>query len=536
MKKIVLLFSIFLLAVFSTITAQEVYENHHSEVYNYLARIAQKGIIRFDDQIRPLSRTYILNSLDSVSAKSSSLNSIEKNELAFYLQEYNALRSNQATENGHPIFLKKDAVGRWRMIYAKSNSASLFFDPVITGGQVSGSNKNYTYRSTGIHLWGTIGKHIGFQMEYNDILEKGAGFDSLKLNGSETGIIRKSVSNVKDLNYNEIRGSINYGFKNGSIAVGQDHLLYGYGENGRIILSDKAPNYPFIRLDYQVFSWMHFNYSHTWLNSNIIDSNLSYNTGNPVVFKREAYIPKYMATHSLQINVKKGLDLSIGESIVYSDKLNIGYLFPIMPFKIYDNQINNNTLETGSNSQLFLTISSRNQIKNTHLYSNLFIDEIRLSTLFNPKKSRNQLGYSFGANITDFPIHYLSLIAEYTRINPFVYNNVIPTQTYTNHNYYLGDWMGNNGDRLILALKYTPIPKLKLMARYQTIRKGSAGTIVDQYILEPQPPFLFGTITTKNELNFSAKYEVMNGLLLNGYYSKWNDIGTTFSLGLSYGL
>ncbi len=535
MKRIVL-FSILLFAAFSTLTAQDVYENHQSEIYNYLARLAQKGIIRFDDQIRPLSRTYLLNCLDSVSAKTSKLSSLEKSELAFYLQEFNAQRFNKATENGNPVFLKKDAVGRWRMLYAKSNTASLYFDPLITGGQVSGSNKNYNYRSTGIHFWGTIGKHIGFQMEYNDVLEKGVGFDSLKIDGSETGIVRKSVSNVKDLNYSEFRGSINYSFKNGSIAVGQDHLLYGYGENGRIILSDKAPNFPFVRLDYQIFPWLHFNYTHAWLNSNIIDSNVSYNTGNLVVLKREAYIPKFMATHSVQINLRKGLDFSFGESIIYSDKLNIGYLFPIMPFKIYDNLINNNTLETGSNSQLFLTISSRNQLKNTHLYGNLFIDEIRLSTIFDPKKSRNQIGYTFGANITDFPIHYLSLIAEYTRINPFVYNNVIPTQTYTHDNYYLGDWMGNNADRLILSMKYTPIHKLKLMARYQTIRKGSAGTIVDQYLLEPQPPFLFGTVTTRNELYFSANYELIHGLNFNGYYSKWNDIGTTYSLGMSYGL
>ena len=106
MKRIVL-FSILLFAAFSTLTAQDVYENHQSEIYNYLARLAQKGIIRFDDQIRPLSRTYLLNCLDSVSAKTSKLSSLEKSELAFYLQEFNAQRFNKATENGNPVFLKK---------------------------------------------------------------------------------------------------------------------------------------------------------------------------------------------------------------------------------------------------------------------------------------------------------------------------------------------------------------------------------------------------------------------------------------------
>ena len=156
--------------------------------------------------------------------------------------------------------------------------------------------------------------------------------------------------------------------------------------------------------------------------------------------------------------------------------------------------------------------------------------------MFDSKKSRNQFGYTFGASITDFPIHYLSFQAEYTRINPFVYNNAIESQTYTNYKYSLGDWMGNNADRIILSLKYTPMPKLKLMARYQTLRKGDAGTIPAQYYQEPQPPFLFGTVTNRNEIFLSAQYEMINKLFFYGTYSKWNDLGSSFKLGFSYGL
>jgi trigger factor len=50
-------------------------------------------------------------------------------------------------------------------------------------------------------------------------------------------------------NFAEVRASINYQFKKGSISLGKDQLLWGYGENGRIVLSDKAPTYPYIRLD-----------------------------------------------------------------------------------------------------------------------------------------------------------------------------------------------------------------------------------------------------------------------------------------------
>ncbi|MFX4404698.1 hypothetical protein ABTA52_20280, partial [Acinetobacter baumannii] len=80
-------------------------------------------------------------------------------------------------------------------------------------------------------------------------------------------------------------------------------------------------------------------------NSNIIDSTRSYNTG---VSDRILYVPKYMATHSLIFTPKKGFDIAIGESIVYSDRLDIGFLIPINFFKIYDNNRSNYNIGAGS--------------------------------------------------------------------------------------------------------------------------------------------------------------------------------------------
>ena len=71
-----------------------------------------------------------------------------------------------------------------------------------------------------------------------------------------------------------------------------------------------------------------------------------------------------------------------------------------------------------------------------------FVDEIRIATIFNATKSRNQLGLTLGATVTDIGLPYLTLGAEYTRINPFVYRNLTPAQDYTSQDYSLGDWMG----------------------------------------------------------------------------------------------
>ena len=136
-----------------------------------------------------------------------------------------------------------------------------------------------------------------------------------------------------------------------------------------------------------------------------------------------------------------------------------------MFFRAADHYLSNAKNTAGGNSQFFWSISSRNHIKNTHLYSTLFIDEIRLETLFDKVNSRNQVGFTFGASVTDFPLDNLTLTAEYTRINPFVYTHFLPAQTYQNASYNLGHWMGNNGDLLYGALNYQ-------------IHSGSAGYFV----------------------------------------------------------
>jgi hypothetical protein len=240
----------------------------------------------------------------------------------------------------------------------------------------------------------------------------------------------------------------------------------------------------------------------------------------------------------------KGLDLSLGESMVYSDKLDVGFLIPINFFKVYDNNRSNYLINAGSNGQIFMQASSRNQIKNTHLYTTVFIDEIRLTEVFNKSKSRNQLGYTIGGSVTDFFIPYLTVGAEYTRVNPFVYNNLIPAQRYTQYDYSLGDWMGANMDRQLLFVKYTPLPKLKLYARYQSIRKGGAGSIWDQYAAEPQPAFLFGLEKSRKDVYFQATYEVINNLYVKGVYQQINETYTTgqkisnslIQMGISFGL
>jgi hypothetical protein len=532
--------------------SQMVLENYRNEIYNYLSRMAQKGLITFHDVSRPVDRNYLSACLQQLETQGQQLSSVEKKELSFYLQEYGDTTSvlSPFKDSSRVSFFKNDARRRWRAFQAGNKDFLINVDPIIQGGIVSsGGGNHYTHKSIGVQLSGQIGKHIGFQFYGNDITEsRGANSpDSFLYHTPATGFISSTdTGNHQTLNYSDVRAGIGYSWKNGSISLGQDYLLWGYGENGRIVLSDKSPAYPYIRLDYQPFPWLQFQYIHAWLNSDIIDSTRSYGYGNTVYGgKRTIYVPKFMAMHSITVQPTKGLDLSLGESIIYSDRLNIGYFIPVMFFKLYDNLTHNNSVTAGDNGQFFFQVSSRNMLKNTHLYATLLVDEISIAQIFNKDKSRNQIGFNIGGSVTDVFIPYLTLGAEYTRVNPFVYDNLNPAQTYTNHGFSLGDWMGNNFDRWIVSAKYTPLPKLKCLLRYQYIRKGGAGTPEEEYFSQPQPPFLFDYQYVQKELFFNLSYQWLNNLYFNASASSvqqdskitGGQLSThTYNFGISYGL
>ncbi|MBI2120065.1 MAG: hypothetical protein HYT94_00395, partial [Parcubacteria group bacterium] len=78
--------------------------------------------------------------------------------------------------------------------------------------------------------------------------------------------------------------------------------LWGYGRNGRVILSDKAPSYPQIKMRVPVSDNIDFVYFHADLNSNVLDSVRSYFTHSSslVDFYRPVNRLKFMAAHQME--------------------------------------------------------------------------------------------------------------------------------------------------------------------------------------------------------------------------------------------
>jgi hypothetical protein len=510
---------IFLFLVLSSLAfAQVVYEPLHRDIYGFLSRLSQKSIIEFDDQIRPVSRKYIAQKLIEASEKSTQFTSLEKEELEFFCIDFKRefdILNDVKVDSVQLTLLGYDEGDRLRLFSYHDNLFSMNLSPILGFKIGSHDNEKLTHLWNGIYTYGYIDKYLGFSFDFRDNSENGSTIDKHKNFTPITGVDARTDENIVNyssnkMEYSGLNAVLATDWNWGSFAIGKDFHEWGYGESGLLVLSQKPPSYGFVRLDIKPVEWLRFNYVHGWLSSSVLDSStLFYNTGGGISF---SFIDKFIATHSLTITPVSGLDLSVGESIVYDDELELLYLMPIMFFRLADHQLSRQLNAAGGNAQIFIAVSSKGQIKNTHLYGTLFIDEITLSGLFDSYKQRNQLGFTFGGSVTDLPIENLTAKIEYTKIYPFVYKHYIQTKDYQSAGYSLGHWMGHNADLIYASLNYRFLRGLQATLWGQYIRKGEDGNVQQQYNIQPQPPFLFGLRKNYAYLGAEIKYEYSHEL------------------------
>lgn len=497
--------------------SQVVYEPLYEDVYNFLRRISQKGIIEFDDLIRPVPRTYIYKKLMETDSLSTGLTSLEKDELNFFLKDYcqeKSLSDNRYDQTEQLNYFTFDSSERWRMFSYGSDGFKINVDLILGGEIGSVKDEKQTHFWNGLYSYGYIYDILGFSFDFRDNTENGKTIDKTKSFTPETGVNARTDLNYygyssDKMEYSEAKMMLAADWNWGSLAAGKEFLEWGYGDNGLLVLSQKAPSFPLIRLDINPVNWLSFNYFHAWLSSDVIDTTSFYSTATGD--HRFLFREKYLASHTLSLKPTRGLYISIGESIIYADRLEFLYLIPITFFRLADHYLSRQANSAGSNAQFFFSVSSKGHIKNTHLYGTLLIDELTLNGLFKSEEQRNQIGFTLGSSVTDLPVDNLTLKLEYTKIYPYVYQHYISTTTYESASYVLGHWMNNNADQVYASVKYRFIRGLEALFWTRYIRKGERADPTGQFT-QPQPPFLSGLRTNYTYLGARIKYELVHNL------------------------
>ncbi|MFZ4581414.1 MAG: hypothetical protein ACOYM7_02075, partial [Paludibacter sp.] len=373
-------------------------------------------------------------------------------------------------------------------------------------------------RWIGADFQASIGKHVSVFGSLRDLSNNGEKLSGYNYLNDQPGYQYKEASYGGD--FSDSRGGIKVSNNWGSIGFVKDNVVWGDNYHGANILSGRVPSYPMITLHLQPAKWFEMNYFHAWLVSNQVDSSYYYLENDTRIWYRPAN--KFMAANIFTFTPIHNLKISVGNSIIYAEKtIQGGYLIPIAFYKSIDHTLTKGLGTENQNSQMFMNISSRN-LKHTHLYTSVFIDEFNFARLKPSNNEANPISIKAGAKIANFPIENISAIIEFTRTNILNFKHSIPVLSYASNSYNLGHYLGDNAQETYISLQYKPLRGLDFKIfyfnalhgnEYDYVRRGTSNGIVgkvDDIISQPS----LGEVIWKNEtIGLHGTYEIIN----NGY-------------------
>lgn len=515
MKRVTIVF--LLISLFCTAFSQDIPEHiSYSRIYDFIDELANDGIFELNSAIKPYSRTFINQKLLEAQQKSKFLNPRQRDEIKFFLNDY-ALENNQ---------LPSALIHLWNSKYSKAAlfqpavhyNDSLFrarITPILGLNVMHNDNGNIIKRWIGAEIQASIGKHVSVFASIRDLSNNGDTLSSYHYLNNFPGYEYKEASYGGD--FSDSRGGIKYSNSWGSIGLVKDNIVWGDNYNGSNIISGRAPSFPMITLQLKPAKWFELNYFHAWLVSNIVDSSYYYIENGSKIWYRQA--AKYMAANMLTFTPFRNFKFSVGNSIIYAERtIQAAYLLPVAFYKSLDHTMTKGIATENQNSQIFMNISSRN-IKHTHLFASVYIDELSFDRFLPDNSQSNPISLKVGLNVSNFPIRNLSAVVEFTRTNILNYKHSIPLLTYASNSYNLGHYLGDNAQEIYAALQFKPLRGLDFKLtytdakhgnEYDYIRRGISNGIqgkVDDIISQPS---LGEIIWSNKSIAFQGMYEIFN--------------------------
>jgi len=509
------------LTILSTLylAAQDIPEHiSYTRIYDFLDELATDDVIELNSVAKPYSRSFIAEKL--VEAESNkSLNLRQRKELKFFKNEF-ALELKRLPDNILEIRTKTSTLALLQPAYNYRDTVfSARITPILGMHVTVNGNGAFTKRWFGADLQTMIGKNLSVYGSLRDLSIDATWLKNMPV--SAALLARPTYLNdypgyeYKESalggDFSDSRGGIKYAWNWGSVGLVKDNVVWGDNYHGSNILSGRTPSFPMLTLHLKPVSWFEMQYIHGWLVSNVLDSTRYYidNTGA----KEYRMANKFIAANLFTFTPIRNLNVSVGNSIIYAEpNVQAAYLIPIAFYKSEDHTLTKGLGLENQNSQVFMNISSRN-IKHLHLFTSIYADEISFSRFLPSSKERNPISYKVGANLSNYPVENLSLVAEYTNTNIINYKHSVPALTWSSNGYNLGSYLGDNSTELFLAARYKPIQGVDVNLSYTNAKHGNEyiydRRAVDNIISQPS----LGDITWSNtSLALDLHVEIINNV------------------------
>ena len=531
-----------LLAAFSTeVLAQAETVPVGHPVYLFLKRMETKRlIVRYRDAILPISRREVAEFLVTVREQSSRLSPSEQGWLRDFIAEFQ-FDINGSTERIHSLIDSEQpdfgsAVGasfsnREKYFYAYTDSAATLFSNILVDLDARGiegdalGSANSEYLQFGVRARGTLLSRLGYSFR----------FTNAQFWGSRDLLVRDpQISQSYGLYTEDAR---NFDFTEGyarfdgtlfSVQLGRERVLWGYGVDQKIVLSDYSRAPDFIRADFQ-YKAFKYTFIHSWILGSRSNVFYSIPQDTSYVFSEKTISDKYFAAHRFELSFPKLFDIGFEEVYIYSNRsVDLAYLNPFVLMESVQRA-------RGERDNGFWAFDIQTHfIPGVEFHGTLMFDDIHIPGMFSDKwydKHALQAGMVWADPVG---VENITLFVDYTRIEPWMFgHDRLRDNNYTSDGRILGPTIGPNADSWTLRLDWFPLRNLYVSGTVIKVREGNNiydqdGQLVKNVGGDPLVPhrgtdpetkvFLDGLREDSYRGRFVARFEPINQLWLQASY------------------
>ena len=525
-------------------------------LYDFIDELLTDGVITRQSAVRPYTRDQVSNMLLEAQAADTLLNRRQKEDLAFYLNEFalerDTMVNNYVQYTDHSTYNLSLADPQFS--YRTQNSQfKMRLRPILGANVTVGKKGALLQRWWGAELQMDIAKHLSIWGSLRDNSWNGNWLsksyfpdDASRMRGARihygasqeqpaltpmAGVQYKEASYGGD--FSDSKGGISLYAWWGSIGIQRENIQWGDAYHASNILSGRAPAAPMITLQLTPCKWFQFDYFHAWLVSNVVDSSYYYlenstKPNTPITNYRP--MNKFMAANMFTFTPIKQLSFSLGNSIVYAEQsIQAAYFIPIAFYKSLDHLLTKGIASQNQNSQAFASLSVR-PVEHLHLYGSFYLDEFALKRLKPSNKENNPISYLVGFNWSGWPIRGLSLKGEFMRSYIACYTHSIDALTWTSNSYNLGHYMGDNAQSIYAELAYRPVRGLLLKMSYTNDTKYNSYAYLRRYRSNGEDIRAGGIAETLAQKPFDKAIFRNDVLRLDGMYEVHPNMFLTLAL------
>lgn len=339
------------------------------------------------------------------------------------------------------------------MAFVKGNGYWFTIDPVVDLQIGKDSEGVSTFNNTrAITVNGAIGKNFSFSTSFYESQGRFATYfneyaNSIKPDGGNPAIIPgRGIAKVfksDAYDYPVAEAYLSYSpnkYFNFQLGNGKNFIGDGYRS---LFLSDAASPYPFFKIN---TSFWKIKYTNLFMTMQDV---------RPELTEEGAYKQKYIAMHYLSWNATKNLNIGLFESVIWDNANGRGFDFNYLNPLIFYTAVEFSTGSRAGNSLLGLSLKYK--MKDISIYSQLIIDEFRISEITsNNGWWANKNGIQIGAKYYNaFSIDNLYLQAEYNSVRPYTYSHDELNYNYGHNNQPLAHLWGSNFNEFVGIAQYS---------------------------------------------------------------------------------